>query len=96
MASDESTVPAPPQPTIATAVPDAASLDERWAAWQAKGAAHDRESGRTWQLSRPYCRPPSSLSSTYSSGDEDGYRALAAVEFTEVRRGVEPSQGRRW
>jgi small-conductance mechanosensitive channel len=41
MAIDVRTVAASPQVAVSAAVPVAASFDERWAAWQAKGAAHD-------------------------------------------------------
>ena len=32
----------PPQPTSSKAAAESADLDQRWAAWRAKGAAHDR------------------------------------------------------
>jgi hypothetical protein len=35
-------VAAPPPAANSIAVTEATSADERWAAWQAKGAAHDR------------------------------------------------------
>jgi hypothetical protein len=42
MGIDVSTVAAPPpRAAIAAAGPETASFDERWAAWQAKGVAHD-------------------------------------------------------
>jgi hypothetical protein len=41
MTIDVPTVAASP-PAAETKKPEAASFDERWAAWQAKGAAHDR------------------------------------------------------
>jgi len=36
------TVAAPPQAPPFTTAPESADFDQRWAAWQAKGAAHDR------------------------------------------------------
>jgi hypothetical protein len=36
-----------------TLVPESASFDERWAAWQKKGAAHDRANRRKWALAAP-------------------------------------------
>jgi hypothetical protein len=46
-------------PTAALAAPtsttgrEVASFDERWAAWQAKGAAHDRAVRRTMAIAAP-------------------------------------------
>jgi hypothetical protein len=31
-----------PEAALSITAPEVASFDERWAAWQAKGAAHDR------------------------------------------------------
>jgi hypothetical protein len=42
MAIDGPTAAASPQAAVSTTKPEAASFDERWAAWQEKGAAHDR------------------------------------------------------
>jgi small-conductance mechanosensitive channel len=42
MVSDKSTIAPPTQAAIVTAVSEAASFEERWAAWHAKGVAHDR------------------------------------------------------
>ena len=42
MAIDVPAVPASPQSVPATSASDTADFDRRWAAWQAKGAAHDR------------------------------------------------------
>jgi len=53
MATDVPTVAVPPQAAISTAVPEAASFDERWAAWQAKGAAHDRAVRRKMAVAVP-------------------------------------------
>jgi len=53
MATDVPTVAVPPQAAISTAVPEAASFDERWAAWQAKGAAHDRAVRRKMAVAAP-------------------------------------------
>ncbi len=32
----------PPRAATSAVVPESPSVEERWAAWQAKGAAHDR------------------------------------------------------
>jgi small-conductance mechanosensitive channel len=53
MATDVPSVAVPPQAAISTAVPEAASFDERWAAWQAKGAAHDRAVRRKMAVAAP-------------------------------------------
>jgi hypothetical protein len=53
MAIDVLTVAAPPQAPMSTAVPEPASFDERWAAWQAKGAAHDRAFRRKSAVAAP-------------------------------------------
>ena len=42
MITDAPIVAEPPRTPISTAVSESADFDERWAAWQAKGAAHDR------------------------------------------------------
>ena len=42
MAIDVPPVTAPPQPSPFTSAPESPDLDQRWAAWQAKGAAQDR------------------------------------------------------
>lgn len=42
-----------PQSALSMAVSEAASFDERWAAWQAKGAAHDRAVRRKMVVSAP-------------------------------------------
>lgn len=42
MAIDVPIVAARPQAAVFTAVPEVSSFDERWAAWQAKGVAHDQ------------------------------------------------------
>jgi small-conductance mechanosensitive channel len=39
--------------TASTPVRESASSDERWAAWQAKGAAHDRAVRRKMALAAP-------------------------------------------
>jgi small-conductance mechanosensitive channel len=53
MAIDVPTVGARPQAAISTAVPEAASFDERWAAWQARGAAHDLAVRRKMTVAAP-------------------------------------------
>jgi len=53
MAIDVPTVGARPQAAISTAVAEAAGFDERWAAWQARGAAHDRAVRRKMTVAAP-------------------------------------------
>jgi hypothetical protein len=53
MAIDVSTTAAPPRSAVSTAVPVSVSFDERWAAWQAKGAAHDRAVRRKIAIAAP-------------------------------------------
>jgi len=38
---------------ISTTQPEASSVDERWAAWRAKGAAHDRAIRRKMAIAAP-------------------------------------------
>ena len=45
------TVVAPPG--TSTFVTESATFDERWAAWQAKGAAHDRAVRRKMSIAAP-------------------------------------------
>jgi hypothetical protein len=47
------TVAASPQAAISTAALEEASFDARWAAWQAKGAAHDRAFRRKMAVAAP-------------------------------------------
>ncbi|HET9362874.1 MAG TPA: hypothetical protein VFO58_24155 [Vicinamibacterales bacterium] len=47
------TVVSSPRAAVSTAVLEAASVDERWAAWQAKGAAHDRAFRRKIAVAAP-------------------------------------------
>jgi hypothetical protein len=47
------TVVAPPGTPTSTPVTDSATFDERWAAWQAKGAAHDRAVRRKMAIAAP-------------------------------------------
>ncbi len=42
-----------PREAMPIAVPEAVSFDERWAAWQAKGAAHDRAVRRRMAIAAP-------------------------------------------
>ena len=42
-----------PRTPISTAVSESADFDERWAAWQAKGAAHDRAVRRKIAVAAP-------------------------------------------
>jgi hypothetical protein len=53
MATTVSTVVAPPGTPTSTPVTDSATFDERWAAWQAKGAAHDRAVRRRMAFAAP-------------------------------------------
>ena len=53
MAIDVPTVGVRPQAAISMAVAEAASFDERWAAWQAKGAAHERAVRRKMTVAAP-------------------------------------------
>ena len=53
MPIDVSTVAVPSQAALSTAVSETASFDERWAAWQAKGAAHDRALRRKVAVAAP-------------------------------------------
>jgi small-conductance mechanosensitive channel len=53
MAVDVPTVAASPRATIFTAVRETASFDQRWAAWQAKGDAHDRAVRRKMAVAAP-------------------------------------------
>ena len=53
MVIDGSTVVAPSQGATSTAVTESASFDQRWAAWQAKGAAHDRAVRRKMAVTAP-------------------------------------------
>ena len=53
MAVDVSAVALPPPVAVPAAIPAAESLDERWAAWQARGAAHDRAVRRKMAIAAP-------------------------------------------
>ena len=53
MAIDIPAVAVPPPFPVSTALPESASFDERWAAWQAKGAAHDRAVRRKIVVAAP-------------------------------------------
>jgi len=53
MAIDVPALSASPQAAISTAVSEAASVAERWAAWEAKGAAHDRAVRRKIAVAAP-------------------------------------------
>jgi hypothetical protein len=46
-------VAAPLATPTSTRAPEPASFDERWAAWQAKGAAHDRAVRRKMAVAVP-------------------------------------------
>jgi len=47
------TVVAPPATPTSTPVMESPTFDERWAAWQAKGAAHDRALRRKMAIGAP-------------------------------------------
>ena len=53
MAITVSTVVAPPGTPASTPVTDSATFDERWAAWEAKGVAHDRAVRRKMAIAAP-------------------------------------------
>jgi hypothetical protein len=53
MAVELPTVAAPDPPTSAAAGEPAPDFDERWAAWQAKGAAHHRAVRRRLAIAAP-------------------------------------------
>jgi hypothetical protein len=53
MAITISTVVAPPGTSTSTPATESATFDERWAAWQAKGAAHDRAVRRKVAIAAP-------------------------------------------
>ena len=53
MAIDVSTIAAPPEMPTSTAALEPASFDERWAAWERKGAAHDRAVRRRMAVAAP-------------------------------------------
>lgn len=55
MAIDASTGAAPPVQAVASTVTtaDSAAFEQRWAAWQARGAAHDRAARRHAALAAP-------------------------------------------
>jgi hypothetical protein len=53
MATTAATVVAPPGTPTSTLVTDSATFDERWAAWEAKGVAHDRAVRRKMAVAAP-------------------------------------------
>jgi hypothetical protein len=53
MATTAATVVAPPGTPTSTPVTDSATFDERWAAWHAKGAAHDGAVRRKMAIAAP-------------------------------------------
>ena len=53
MAVDVSAGAVPPPAVIPAAIPEADGFDQRWAAWQAKGAAHDRAVRRQMAIAAP-------------------------------------------
>lgn len=53
MAFERSPLAAAQPPTAAPALESEATFDERWAAWQAKGAAHDRALRRKLAVAAP-------------------------------------------
>lgn len=53
MATTAATVGAPSGTPTSTPLNDSATFDERWAAWQAKGVAHDRAVRRKVAIAAP-------------------------------------------
>jgi small-conductance mechanosensitive channel len=53
MVTDVPTIAAPPSTTTSAAGGDSPGFDERWAAWQANGAAHDRAVRRKMAFAAP-------------------------------------------
>ena len=53
MATTVSTVVAPPGTPTFTPVTNSATFDESWAAWEAKGVAHDRAVRRKMAIAVP-------------------------------------------
>jgi hypothetical protein len=53
MAVDVSAVSVPSVNAIAPIIPEADGFDARWAAWQARGAAHDRAVRRKMAIAAP-------------------------------------------
>jgi hypothetical protein len=53
MATTVSTVVAPSGTPTSTPITDSATFDERWAAWEAKGVAHDRGLRRKMAIAAP-------------------------------------------
>jgi small-conductance mechanosensitive channel len=53
MAVDLPTAAVSPQAAVFTIQPGASSFDNRWAAWQAKGAAHERAVRRKMAIAAP-------------------------------------------
>jgi hypothetical protein len=53
MATTAATVVAPSGTPTSTPLNDSATFDERWATWQAKGAAHDRVVRRKMAITAP-------------------------------------------
>jgi hypothetical protein len=53
MAIDLPTAAAPSPSVVSATEPQAASFDERWAAWQAKGDAHERAVRRKVAIAAP-------------------------------------------
>ena len=53
MATTVPTVVAPPGTPPTTAVTESTGFDQRWAAWQARGAAHERAVRRRMAIAAP-------------------------------------------
>jgi small-conductance mechanosensitive channel len=53
MAIDLPTAAVSPQAAVFTIQPEASSFDDRWVAWQAKGAAHERAVRRKMAIAAP-------------------------------------------
>jgi hypothetical protein len=53
MAVEVPTVPAPPPPPALNRASESPDFEQRWAAWQAKGAAHERAARRKLAIGVP-------------------------------------------
>jgi hypothetical protein len=53
MAIDLPTAAASASAAVSTTIPGASTSDERWAAWQAKGVAHERAIRRKMAIAAP-------------------------------------------
>ena len=77
MAVDVLTVAAPPQAPLSMAVAEGASFEQRWAAWQARGAAHDRAVRRKMAVAAPILVASSNVCVQVRRDDRVGGDAIA-------------------